>query len=259
MADESKGQLKEMSFWDHLEELRGTLIRSVLVVVLVFVVGFFFKDFLFDQVILKPARQDFWLYRLLKVDLNLDLINIDISAQFFTHIKVTFICAVVLCFPFICYELWKFVAPALYENEKSVVRRAFALGAGLFYAGVCVGYFIVMPVLLVFFNGYQVSATVVNTFALTSYISIFMAMVFVMGLLFEFPSVLAVLSHFGIVTRDDMKKFRRYAVMVILILSAVLTPTGDPFTMLVVAVPLYALYEFSILICKKETVTDDID
>ena len=259
MPGKSKGQLKEMSFWDHLEELRGTLIRSVLVVVLVFVVGFFFKDFLFDQVILKPARREFWLYRLLNVDLNLDLINIDISAQFFTHIKVTFICAVVLCFPVICYEIWKFVAPALYENEKSVVRRAFALGAGLFYAGVSVGYFIVMPVLLVFFNGYQVSATVVNTFALTSYISIFMAMVFVMGLLFEFPSVLAVLSHFGIVTRAQMRKFRRYAVMVILILAAALTPTGDPFTMLVVALPLYALYEFSILICKEESTDNDID
>jgi sec-independent protein translocase protein TatC len=119
-----------------------------------------------------------------------------------------------------------------------------------------------MPVMLVFFNGYQVSGSVENTFALTSYISIFMAMVFVMGLLFEFPSVLAVLSHFGIITRDTMKKSRRYAVVAILILAAVLTPTGDPFTMLVVAIPLYMLYEFSILICKPakpEEVGDDLD
>jgi sec-independent protein translocase protein TatC len=119
-----------------------------------------------------------------------------------------------------------------------------------------------MPVLLVFFNGYQVSSTVENTFALTSYISIFLAMVFVMGLLFEFPSVLAVLSHFGVITRETMKKSRRYAVVIILILSAILTPTGDPFTMLVVAVPLYLLYEFSILICKPgepEEVDDDLD
>ena len=119
-----------------------------------------------------------------------------------------------------------------------------------------------MPVLLVFFNGYQVSGSVENTFALTSYISIFMAMVFVMGILFEFPSVLAVLSHFGVITRDTMRKSRRYAVVVILILSAILTPTGDPFTMLVVALPLYLLYEFSILICKPgvpEEAEDDID
>ena len=144
---------------------------------------------------------------------------------------------------------WRFVAPALYENEKNVVRKAFGLGAGLFYLGIAVGYFIVMPVLLVFFNGYQVSGTIQNTFALTSYISIFLSMVFVMGLLFEFPSVLAVLSHFGLVTRKFMKEHRKHAIVVILILAAVLTPTGDPFTMLVVAVPLYALYEFSIFIC----------
>ncbi len=258
---EKPGQtkLKEMSFWDHLEELRGVIIRSVLILLAVFTVGFFFKDILFDGVILRPARSDFWLYRLLGVRLDLDLINIDIAAQFFTHIKVTFICAVVVCFPVLCYELWKFVAPGLYENERSVVRRAFGMGAGLFYLGIAVGYFIVMPVLLFFFNGYQVSGSVQNTFALTSYISIFLAMVFVMGLLFEFPSVLAVLSHFGIVTRADMKKFRKHAVVVILILAAVLTPTGDPFTMLVVAIPLYALYEFSIQICKPSREEDDID
>lgn len=250
-----------MSFWSHLDELRGVIIRSVLVLLAVFTVGFFFKEFLFDSIILKPARSDFWLYRLLGVKLDLNLINIDIAAQFFTHIKVTFICAVVACFPVLCYEVWKFVAPGLYENEKSVVKRAFGLGAGLFYLGIAVGYFIVMPVLLFFFNGYQVSGSIQNTFALTSYISIFLAMVFVMGILFEFPSVLAVLSHFGIITRTDMKKYRRYAVMVILVLAAVLTPTGDPFTMLVVAVPLYALYEFSIFICKpaQQEVEDDIN
>lgn len=252
----SDDNIKEMSFWDHLEELRGVIIRSVLVLLVVFTAGFFFKTFLFDEIILKPARPDFWLYRLLGVNLNLDLINIDIAAQFFTHIKVTFLVAVVICFPVLCYQLWKFVAPGLYENEKSVVRKAFALGAGLFYIGIAVGYFIVMPVLLVFFNGYQVSGSIENTFALTSYISIFLAMVFVMGLLFEFPSVLAVLSHFGVVTRKDLRHFRRHALMVILILAAVLTPTGDPFTMLVVAVPLYALYEFSIFICKPEATED---
>ena len=250
MARGSEKSTKEMSFWDHLEELRGTLVRSVLVVLAVFVVGFFMKDFLFDGIVLRPTRPDFWLYRLLGIDLEINLINIDISAQFFTHIKVTFICAVVISFPILCYEIWKFIAPGLYEKEKRVVRKAFALGAGLFYLGVAVGYFIVMPVLLVFFNGYQVSGTVTNTFALTSYISIFMAMVFVMGLLFEFPSVLAVLSHFGIITRETMRKSRRYALMAILVLAAILTPTGDPFTMLVVALPLYLLYEFSILICK---------
>lgn len=243
---------KEMSFWDHLEELRGVILRSALILLAVFTVGFFFKTFLFDEIVLKPARPDFWLYRLLGVSLNLELINIDIAAQFFTHIKVTFMVALVICFPVLCYELWGFIAPGLYEKEKVAVKKAFGLGAGLFYLGIAVGYFIVMPVLLFFFNGYQVSGSIENTFSLTSYISIFMAMVFVMGLLFEFPSVLAVLSHLGLIDREDMKSWRRYAVLVILILAAVLTPTGDPFTMLVVAVPLYALYEFSIFICRPK-------
>ena len=108
--------MKEMSFWDHLDELRGTLVRSVLIILAFFTVGFFLKETLFDGIILWPTRQDFWLYRLLGVDLSINLINIDIAAQFFTHIKVTFFCALVVGFPFICYELWKFVAPGLYEK-----------------------------------------------------------------------------------------------------------------------------------------------
>ena len=242
---------KDLSFWDHLEELRGGLIRSVAVVLVVFVAAFFLKEPVFDGMVLRPTRPDFWLYRLLDVELCIGLVNLDIAAQFFTHIKLSFACALVVCFPYLCYELWRFVAPGLYDREKKVVRRAFVLGGGLFYLGIAVGYFIVMPVLLLFFQDYQVSETVVNTFSLHSYISMFMAMVFLMGLLFEFPSVLAVLSHFGIVTRPMLGRFRRHAIVAILILAAVLTPTGDPFTMLVVALPLYLLYEFSILLCRK--------
>ncbi len=242
-----------MSFWDHLEELRGAIIRSVLLLVCAFVALFFFKNLVFDTIVLAPTRSSFWFYRLLGVNMNLQLINIDVTAQFFTHIKVTFIAAFVLTFPFICYQLWRFIAPALYRDEKKTVRRAFGLGAGLFYLGICTGYFLVVPLMLLFFDGYQVSAAIVNTFSLNSYISIFSGMVFMMGLLFEFPSVLAVLSHFGIVTREFMKRYRRHAIVVIIILAAVLTPTGDPFTLLVVSVPLYLLYEFSILICRPES------
>ena len=237
-----------MSFWDHLDQLRGALIRSVVYIVVLFVVGFFFKELLFDGVVLRPTRPDFWLYRLMDIDLSINLINIDIAAQFFTHIKITFLVALVVAFPLICYEIWRFVVPALYETEKSVLLKAFALGGGLFYLGVALGYFVVMPVLLVFFDDYSVSGTVVNTFSLHSYISIFTAMVFLMGLLFEFPSVLAVLGHFGIVNRQMLRRGWRYAIVIILILAAVLTPTGDPFTMLVVALPLLLLYELSILI-----------
>ena len=240
-----------MSFWDHVDQLRGAILRSVAYILVLFVVGFFFKGPLFDGVVLRPTRPDFWLYRLLDVDLSIDLINIDIAAQFFTHIKVTLLIALVAAFPLICYDIWRFVVPALYETEKAVLRKAFALGGGLFYLGVAIGYFVVMPVLLVFFNDYEVSASVVNTFSLHSYISIFTAMVFLMGLLFEFPSVLAVLGHFGVVSRGMLRRGWRVAIMVILILSAVLTPTGDPFTLLVVALPLLLLYELSILIVPE--------
>ena len=249
---EGKGQGSEMSFWDHLEELRGVLLHSVSALLILFVVLFFFKGFIFDTVVLGPTRPDFWLYRLLGVDFGVSLINIEVTAQFFIHMRVTLIAAIIVCVPYLIFELWRFVAPALYKSEKRAVRAAFALGSGLFYIGTAVGYFVVMPLVMFFFAGYQVSVAVENTFSLSSYISIFSSMVLVMGILFEFPSVIAVLSRIGIVTRRMLRGFRRHAVVVILILAAVLTPTGDPFTMLVVAAPLYILYEFSILLCKKD-------
>ena len=249
---------REMSFWEHLEELRGCVLRCLAVLFVLFAALFFFKDFIFDGIVLRPARPDFWFYRAFGLNLSLDIINIDIPAQFFTHIKVTFILAIVICFPYICYELWSFVSPGLYSNEKPVVKKAFGLGAGLFYSGLLVGYFLVMPLLLYFFNGYQVSSSIANTFSLHSYISIFLSMVFLMGVLFEYPSVVAVLSFFGVVDRVFLRRYRRHAIVAILLLAAVLTPTGDPFTLLVVSVPLYALYEFSILLCREKK-ADDLD
>lgn len=251
---------KEMTFWDHLEELRGVLIRVAVALVSLFVILFFFKEFIFDSIVLAPTKSDFWLYKLLGIKFDLKLINIEVTAQFFIHMRVTFIAAVIVCFPYLCFELWRFVAPALYKNEIKAVRGAFGLGAGLFYLGAATGYFIVMPLVMFFFSGYQVSETVENTFALGSYISIFSSMVFLMGVLYEFPSVIAVLSRLGLVTKSFLRKYRRHAFVVILVVAAILTPTGDPFTMLVVAGPLYLLYEFSIMICRQEVVpSDDID
>lgn len=240
-----------MTFWDHLEVFRKVLIRSVSALLVLFVVLFFFKSFIFDTVVLGPTRPDFWLFRLLGIDFSLQLINIEVTAQFFIHMRVTFIAAVIVAFPYLCFELWLFVKPALVKSEKKVVRRAFGFGSGLFYLGAATGYFIVMPLIMFFFSGYQVSEAVQNTFSLSSYIGIFASMVLIMGILFEFPSVVAVLSTFGVLHKDFLKKYRRHAVVVIFILAAVLTPTGDPFTMLVVVAPLYLLYEFSIVICKK--------
>jgi sec-independent protein translocase protein TatC len=212
---------------------------------------FFFKTLLFEDVILAPSKPDFFLYRLLGADFSMTLVNIEVAAQFLIHMKITFISALILTFPFIIYEAWKFIAPALYEKEKKAVSFAFAFASVLFYAGVAVGYLIVFPLMLNFFAGYQVSPDIPNTFSLTSYISLFTSLVLTFGIVFEFPTVVAVLSSLKILNKESLKAFRKHALCIVLILAAVITPSGDPFSLMVVSVPLYLLYEFSILICRK--------
>ncbi len=242
-----------MTFWDHLEDLRISLFRIAGAVAVAFVALFLFKDFLFDDVILAPAGKDFILYRLVGIDFSLSLVNLEVAAQFMIHMKVTFVCAIILTFPYLIYEVWRFIAPALYENEKKAVSGAFGFAAVLFYVGIAVGYFVVMPLMLNFFADYQVSASIPNTFSLSSYISLFTSTVLIFGIVFEFPTVVAVLSSLGVITKGTLKGYRKHAIVAVAALSAVITPTGDPFSMFVVAVPLYLLYEFSILICRKGT------
>ena len=244
-----------MSFWDHLEVLRGTLFRSILAIVLVSVVFLAMPERLFKAV-LWPTTPDFILYKWLGLDFGMDLINIEVSAQFFAHLKMSVLMGVVIAFPYIIYEIWKFVAPALYDKERRAVRKGFGMSSFLFYLGVAVGYFIVLPVCLMFFMNYTVSDTVQNTISLSSYISMFTSMVFLIGLLFEFPTVVLVLSSLGLLTRKQLKGFRKSAFIVILILAALITPS-DPFSMFVLSIPLYGLYEFSILVCKPDTPSAD--
>ena len=238
-----------MSFWDHLEALRGTLFRSVLSVALLSIIFLCFPKTLFKAV-LWPTQADFPLYRLPGVDFSMSLINIELSAQFFVYLKVSVLCGAVLAFPYIIWEIWKFISPALYQNERKAVRGAFTLSSGLFYLGVAVGYFVVLPVCLMFFVNFSVSDTIVNTISLSSYMSLFMSMVFLMGLLFEFPTVIVVLSGLGIVDRSLLRRGRKYAIVATLLLAAIITPS-DPFSMFVLAIPLYGLYEMSIILCKK--------
>jgi len=243
-------QSVEMSFWDHIEELRGTMFRSAAVIVCLALVFLCIKNPLFDF-ILAPSQENFFVYRLLGIDLHVDLINIEVSAQFFIHLKMAFVCGLIVAFPYIIYEIWKFIAPALYDNEKAVVKKAFMLASVLFYLGAAIGYVIVLPVCLNFFMNYSVSDTVINTISLNSYISLFISMVLMIGLIFEFPSVIAVLSRFGLVTREMLRKGRKIAFVAILVIAAIITPS-DPFSMFVLAIPLYILYEFSIYLCKKD-------
>ena len=248
-----------MTFWDHIDDLRKVIIRVVIVLVAATLSLFFFKDFLFNDLILAPSRSDFFLYRLIGADFNLSLINIEVTAQFMIHLKVTLISALILTFPYLIYELWRFIAPALYANEKRAVSKAFSFASILFYMGLAVGYLVVFPLMLNFFVGYQLSPDIPNNFSLSSYISLFSSIVLIFGIVFEFPTIIAVLSAMGVVTKEGMRSFRRYAICAVVILAAVITPSGDPFSLMVVSIPLYLLYEFSVLICRKgESAIDNI-
>ena len=240
----------EMTFWDHLDALRASLIK-VIVAFLVVAIGLFpFKVFLFDNLILAPTKSDFWIYRLLGADFSLNLVNIELTTQFMIHMKMTLLCAAVLVFPYMVYQVWKFIAPALYSNERNAIGKAFLLSSFLFYAGVVISYLIIIPLMLNFFSGYQVSGDVPNMFSLSSYISIFTSMALTFGIVFEFPILTILLSNLGLLHRESMKQYRRHAVCAIVVLAAVITPSGDPFSLAIVALPLYLLYEFSVLICK---------
>ncbi len=240
----------EMTFWDHLDVLRGTLFRSAVAITIAGCILLCFKGFLFDDVILAPSRGDFFLYKWLGVPFNMSLINTDISAQFFIHIKVSFICGLVITFPYVCYEIWMFIAPALYPNEKQAVRKAFAFASLLFYTGLATGYFLIFPITLNFFQDYTVSSLVQNTITIDSYISMFTSMVLLFGIVFEFPVLIAVLSRVGIVSRQSLKKYRKHAIVAILIVAAIITP-ADPFSMFIAAIPLSLLYELSVFVCVK--------
>ena len=167
----------DMTFWDHLEELRGSLFRMLAAFAAAVVALFFFKGFLFDNIILAPSKPDFFLYQLLGADFSMTLVNIEVAAQFLIHMKITFICALIVTFPYLIYEIWRFIMPALYEKEKKAVKGTFLFASVLFYIGVTVGYMIVFPLMLNFFADYQVSADVPNIFSLSSYISLLTSMV----------------------------------------------------------------------------------
>lgn len=259
-----------MTFWDHLDELRKVLYRSAIFLVVFMLVFFGLKDILFDSIIFAPTSSDFILYRGMDRVLqwlhlpalepfSLKLINIELSAQFFIHISTSFYFGLVCATPIILYFLWGFVSPALYPNEIRAVKKAFGLSGFLFFIGVMVGYFLVFPLTLRFLGTYQVSRSVVNEISLQSYISMFVWLILIMGIVFELPCLALLLSKFGIITKSLLKKYRKHAFVVILVLAAFITPSGDPFTLFAVATPIYFLYEISILLCsdKKKDETDD--
>lgn len=262
-SDESQ-ENGEMTFWGHLEVLRWAIMRVGIALVVCMVGCFVAMPHIFDSFILGPTSSDFFLYKWLSGlhgaggvfpdfsrDFSVDIININVASQFTTHISTSFWLALVIVFPYLIYEIWKFISPALFQDEKKNVRIAFFFGTFMFYLGCAVGYGVVFPFTFRFLTEYQVSTEIVNQISLNSYMGNFLMMVFVMGLVFEIPLLAWVLSAIGVVNKSFLKKYRRHAVVVLLILAAVITPTGDPFTLMVVFLPLYLLYELSIKVVRK--------
>jgi sec-independent protein translocase protein TatC len=180
-----------------------------------------------------------------------------LTSQFLIHIQTSFTFAFIIGFPYLLFEIWKFIAPALYDKEKQSFRVAFSFASVLFYSGLSVGYFLVFPITLRFLNDYQISNLVVNQLSLDSYISTFVSMNLIMGIVFELPMLALILSKLGLIKRSFFKKWRKHAIVVLLVVAAIITPTGDPFTLTIVALPLYILYEISGLIVKDDTKIPD--
>lgn len=259
MADKA-----EMSFWDHLEALRWVLLRIIIAMAVLIVAGFAYIPDIFEHVVMAPVRDDFFLYRLLDrlaavaplvpdtlhEPFHVEIINIKLASQFFMHITLSLWLALLLCFPYIVYELWRFVSPALYESEKRKVRFALAFGTVMFFVGCGVGYAVVFPLTLRFLYTYQISADISNQLSLDSYMDNFFMLVFMMGVVFELPLVSMLLSRLGLLNRSFFSTYRRHAIVACLVLAAVITPSADPFTLTAVFLPIYVLWELSALLVR---------
>jgi len=253
----------EMSFLEHLEELRWHLIRSTIVIFLMAIVAFVFHNFIFDNIILAPKSAGFFTNRLLcrlgdlvhvsKLCINtkpLEIININMAGQFTTHIMVSLIVGLIAGFPYVFFEFWKFMKPALYENEKKYARGSVFYSSLLFFLGVLFGYYIIAPLSINFLGSYSVSGQIINRINLRSYISTVTTVTLAGGITFELPVLVYFLTKAGLVTPDFLKRYRKHAIVIILILAAIITPP-DIFSQILVFIPLVVLYEVSILISKK--------
>ena len=239
-----------MTFWDHLDELRGTLIRMLCAVVLFGIIAFLLKDVLFS-VVLAPRSSDFITYRLLGTeDFSIHLMNIGLTEQFMIHMKTALYAGLLVASPYILYELFRFVSPGLYANERHYAVWIVGAAYLMFLVGTLVNYFVVFPFTVRFLGTYQVSPDVANMLTLQSYLDTLLGMSLVMGVVFELPVVCALMGRMGLINGQMMSTYRRHALVAILIVAAIITPTTDAFTLFVVALPIYLLYELSILIVR---------
>ena len=240
-----------MTFWDHLDELRSVIIRLLVITALAAVAAFCLKDELFTLV-LAPRSSDFITYRLLGVEpFSIHLMNVGLTEQFMTHLKTAFYAGVLVALPYIIYQLFHFVSPALYDNERKYATLLCTSGYLMFMLGTALNYLLIFPLTVRFLGTYQVSPDVANMLTLQSYMDTLLMMNLVMGIVFELPVVSWLLGRMGLINAQMMRVWRKHAVVAILVVSAIITPTTDAFTLLVVALPIWLLYELSIMIVKR--------
>ena len=259
------GSPDEMSFLDHLEDLRWHLIRATLAVVIAGGVAFLAKGFIFDVLLFGPSRADFFTYDILcrlstAVGLSSEggfcfeempfaIQSRTMGGQFSAHVWTAITAGFIISFPYVIYEFWRFVSPAMYTNERNTARGFIFISSLLFFMGVLFGYYLVTPLSINFLGKYQVSAQVLNEFDLGSYISLVRSSVLACGIIFELPIIIYFLTKIGVVTPEFLRKYRKYALVIVLILSAIITPP-DILSQIIVAIPVLILYEISIVISK---------
>lgn len=262
MAEKLKDP-NEMSFLDHLEELRWHLIRSTFAIVIIGLVAFLMKDFIFDTIIFGPKKMSFPTYRLfcdIATRLGLDsafcadelpftIQNRTMAGQFSAHIWTSIWAGFIVGFPYVLYEVWRFISPGLYEKERKHSRGFILIASLLFFMGVLFGYYVVAPLSINFLGTYQVSKEVANEIDISSFISTVRAAVIACGIMFELPIIIYFLTKVGLVTPDILRKYRKIALVLVLILSAIITPP-DVASQIIVAVPVLILYQVSIHISK---------
>lgn len=255
-----------MTFWDHLDELRAVIIKILIAIVVLMIISFLFKEEIFS-IVLAPKSSEFVLYSLLQQTsknlgitsisipcFNLELISTQLASQFITHMKIAFCSGLLLASPYILYQVFRFVTPALYENERHYALPVVTWGYLLYIIGVLVNYLFIFPLAIRFLGTYQVSASIPNLITLDSYISTFITMSLLMGLMFELPMVCWLFAKLGFINADFLRKYRRHAFIIILVVGTIITPTSDVFTLLLVSIPIYILYEVSIAVVASTSI-----
>ena len=240
-----------MTFWDHLDELRSVIIKMLVVTVVAAAVAFCLKEQLFE-IVLAPRTSDFITYRLMGVEpFSIHLMNTGLTEQFMIHLKTAMYAGVLVALPYIVYLLFGFVSPALYDNERKYATLLCTSGYLMFMLGTLLNYFLIFPLTVKFLGTYQVSEDVANMLTLQSYMDTLLMMNLVMGIVFELPVVSWILGRMGLVNAKMMRSMRRHAIVAILVVAAIITPTTDAFTLFIVALPIWLLYELSILIVRS--------